>query len=115
MYCESPHARPTIMEALKFDHKFLLPYLRFAFLGRDYILLVIIAAHLNGHQVECFVAVLMRFKQAIGWTFVDTIDIPPGILFLQNLTHARSQTSLKHQRRMNTPMQEVVKNSSSSV
>ena len=57
----------------------------------------------------------MRFKQAIGWTFVDTIEIPPGILFLQNLTHARSQTSLKHQRRMNTLMQEVVKNSSSSV
>ena len=41
------------------------------FFDRDYTLPMIIAADLFGQQVECLVAVLKRFKQAICWTIVD--------------------------------------------
>ena len=63
---ESPPAIPSIVEAPKLYLKDLLPHLKFLFLGINYSLLVIIAADVNGQQVECLMAVLKRFKRAIG-------------------------------------------------
>ena len=76
---ESLSVRPSIVEAPKLELKALPSHLRYVFLGRDETLSVIIAADLNGTQVECLVAVMKRFKRAIGWTIADIIGLPPGI------------------------------------
>lgn len=75
---ESPTAKPSIEKAPKLEFKALPAHLRYIFLGINETLPVIIAEDLNGKQVECLVAVLKRFKRAIGWTTIDIIGIPPG-------------------------------------
>ncbi|XP_015060525.1 uncharacterized protein LOC107006498 [Solanum pennellii] len=62
MHHESPPVRPSIVEASKLELQDLPPHLRYVFLGRDDTLLVIIAAYLNGKQVEYLVVVLKRCK-----------------------------------------------------
>ena len=74
---ESPPAKPSIEEAPKLELKALPPHLRYVFLGRDYTLLVIIAADLNQRQVEGLVAVLKRSKRAIVWTIAKIIRFLP--------------------------------------
>ncbi|KAH0767894.1 hypothetical protein KY285_003765 [Solanum tuberosum] len=63
---ESPPERPSVEEATKLELKALPSHLRYVFLGREDTLSVIIAADLNGRQVEALVSVLKRFKRAIG-------------------------------------------------
>ena len=107
-YCESPLVRPSIVEAPKFELKALPPHLRYVFLGRDDILQVIIAADLNGLQLECLVAVLKRFKRAIGQIITDLIGILSGVFHNIQLMPDH-KPSIENQRRLNPPMQEVVK------
>ena len=106
---ESPPTRPSIVEALKLELKALPPHLMYVFLGRDNTLPVIIAADLNERQVECLVTVLKKFKRAIGWTIADIIGIPPGICSHKIQLMPDHKPSVEHQRRLNPPMQEVVK------
>ena len=76
-HSESPPPKPSINEALKQELKTLPPYLSYVYLGRDNTLPVIIAECFNERQVEGLVAVLKRFKRAIGWIIKDIIWIPP--------------------------------------
>ena len=62
---------------------------------------VIIASDLDEQQVQSLVKVLKRFKRAIGWTIADIIGI--------HQLMPDHKPSIKHQRRLNPPMQEVVK------
>ena len=64
---------------------------------------------MNEQQVESLVKVLKRFKRAIGWTIVDIIGIPPGIFSHKIQLMPDHKPSIEHQRRLNPPMQEVVK------
>ena len=89
--------------------KALPPHLRYVFLGRDDTLLVIITSDLNVEQVECLVEVLKRFKRSIVWTILDIIGIPPGICLHKIQLMPDHKPSIEHQRRLNPPMQEVVK------
>ena len=72
-------------------------------------MLVIIASDLNVHQVESLVEVLKRSKRAIGWTIADIIGIPPGICshIIQRMHDHKPY--IEHHKRLNPPMQEVVK------
>ena len=106
---ESPLAKPSIVEAPKLKLKALPPHLRYVFLGRDDILPVIIALDLNVQQVECLVEVLKMFKRDIGWTIADIIGIPPGICLHKIQLMSEHKPSIDYERRLNTPMQEVVK------
>ena len=106
---ESPPTRPSIVEAPKLELKALPPHLRYVYLGEENTLPVIIAADLNARQVECLVTVLKRFKRAIGWTIADIIGIPPGICSHKIQLMPDHKPSVEHQRRLNPPMQEVVK------
>ena len=54
------------MEAQKLELKSLPPIMSYVFVGRDACLLVIVAATLNGQQIEYLVVGLKRFKGAIG-------------------------------------------------
>ena len=53
--------------------------------------------------------VLKRFKKATGWIIVDIIGIPPGISSHKIKLMPDHKPSIEHQRRLNPPMQEVVK------
>ena len=53
--------------------------------------------------------VLKRFKRAIGWTIVDIIGISLGICSHKIQLMPDHKPSIEHQRRLNPPMQEVVK------
>ena len=53
--------------------------------------------------------VLKRFKRAIGWTIADIIGIPPGICSHKIQLMPNHKPSIENQRRLNPPMQEVVK------
>ena len=105
----SPPAKPSIEEAPKVELKALPPHLRYEFLGNGDTLLVIIASDLNEQQVESLVKVLKRFKRAISWTIVDIIGIPPCICSLKIQLMPYHKPSIEHLRRLNPPMQEVVK------
>ena len=106
---ESPPAKPSIEKDQKLKLKALPPHLRYVFLGKCDTLLVIIASNLNMQQVECLVEVLKRFKRAIGWTITDIIGIPPDICSHKIQLMPDHKPSVEHQRRLNPPMQEVVK------
>ncbi|XP_069150729.1 uncharacterized protein [Solanum lycopersicum] len=85
------------------------PHLSYAFLGKDDTLPIITALYLNVHQVESLVKLLKRFKRAIGWTIADIIGIPPGICSHKIQSMPDYTPSIEHRRRLNPPMQEVVK------
>ena len=55
------------------------------------------------------VKVLKRFKRAIGWTITDIIGIPHGFCSHKIQLMRDHKPSIEHQRRLNPPMQEVVK------
>ena len=84
-----PTTSPSIEKAPKLELKSLPPLLRYVILGKDEMLPVVIVTDLNGTKVERLEYVLKWFKRAIGWTIVDVIGIPPGIL--ENSTHVRLQ------------------------
>ena len=106
---ESPPTKPSIQEAQKLELKSLPPHLWYEFLRNGYTLPVIIASDLNEQQVESLVKVLKRFKRAIGWTIADIIGIPHGICSNKIQLMPDHKPSIEHQRRLNPPMQEVVK------
>ena len=78
-------------------------------MAKGYVLPVIIALDLNVHQVESFLKVLKRFKRAIGWTITDIIGIPLEICSHKIQLMPDHKPIIEHQRRLNPPMQKVVK------
>ena len=61
------------------------------------------------HQVKSLVNVLKRFKRAIGWTITNIIGIPPGICSHKIQLVPDHKPRIEYRRRLNQPMQEVVK------
>ena len=106
---ESPPVKPSIEDAPKLELKSLPPHLRYEFLGNGDTLPVIIASELNEQQLRCLVKVLKRFKRAIGWTKANIIGIPPCIFSHKIQLMTDHKPSIEHQRRLNLPMQEVMK------
>ncbi|KAG5629954.1 hypothetical protein H5410_001671 [Solanum commersonii] len=51
---------------------------------------------------------IKRFKRAIGWTIADIIGIPT-VFALTKSNSCEHKPDIEHQRRLNPPMQEVVK------
>ena len=107
-HCEFPPMRPSIDEAPKLELKDLPPHLRYVFLGRD-TLPVIIAYDLNVQQVESLVEVLKMFKRAIGLNIANIIGISLGICSHKIQFMPDHRPIIEHQRCLNPPMQEVMK------
>ena len=106
---ESPRTKSSIEEAPKLELKTLPPHLRYVFLGKDDSLFVIIASDLNVHQLGGLIKVLKRFKRAIGLTIANIIWIHSYICSHQIKLLSDHKQKIEHQRRLNLPMQEVVK------
>ena len=84
--------------------------LKYAFLGLDQTLSVIIASNLEPNQEEKLVEVLKSHKGAIGWSVADHKGISPSIYQHHIYIEENAKSSREMQRRLNPHMKEVVKN-----
>ncbi|XP_070017695.1 uncharacterized protein [Nicotiana sylvestris] len=78
---ETPLAKLLIKEMPKLELKPLPPHLRYAFLGPNSTLPVIISSSLLDVKAEQLLQVLMECKTAIGWTIIDIKGNQPDILY----------------------------------
>ncbi|XP_070033097.1 uncharacterized protein [Nicotiana tomentosiformis] len=106
---KNPPAKPSIEEPPKLELKLLPPHLRYAFLGPNSTLPVIISSGLLDMQKEQLLQVLSECKTAIGWIITDIKGISPAFCMHKILLEDGHKPSREHQRRLNPNMKEVVK------
>ena len=82
---------------------------KYAFLGPNDTLLVIIASDLTPDQEEKLVVVLKKCKEAIGWSITDLKGIDPSICMHHIYCEENTKPYGDMQRRLNPNMREVVK------
>ncbi|GAV77971.1 hypothetical protein CFOL_v3_21439 [Cephalotus follicularis] len=98
---ESPHV---------LNQKTLLDFLKYAYLGLNETLLVIISSSLSTDQEDKVLAVLKDHKEVIGWSVADLKGISPSICMHQIFYEDGAKPFRDVQRRLNPNMHEVVKN-----
>ncbi|XP_075096336.1 uncharacterized protein LOC142174442 [Nicotiana tabacum] len=104
-----PPAKPSIEEPPQLELKPLPAHLRYAFLGPNSTLPVIISSGLLAVQVKQLLQVLQECKTAIGWTMADIKGISPTFCMQKIRLEEEHKTSREHQRRLNPNMKEIVK------
>ena len=72
-------APPSILKAPKLELKELPQHLRYAFLGENSTLPVIISSSLTGDKEDKLLRVLKDHKTVIGWTVADIKGISPSV------------------------------------
>ncbi|XP_015158426.1 uncharacterized protein [Solanum tuberosum] len=102
---KSPLAKPSTDEPPSLELKALPYHLKYAFLGANSTLPVIIAANLLEGQVKLLIEVLQKHIKAIGWTIANIVGIPPGICTHKIWLDSECKPSVEHQQRLNPPMQ----------
>ncbi|XP_050379793.1 uncharacterized protein LOC126797163 [Argentina anserina] len=100
---------PSVVQAPKLDLKVLPDHLKYAFLGENDTLPVIISSALNEEQEERLIEVLKRHKTAIGWTLDDIKGISPTMCVHRILLEDGAKPTKEGQRRLHPPMMQVVK------
>jgi len=83
--------------------------LKYAFLGPDEFLPVIIASDLDRDQEDKLIYFLRENKEALGWTLGDIKDYSPSILQHRIHLEDHAKPYLDRQRHLNPTLQEVVK------
>ncbi|GJR06194.1 putative nucleotidyltransferase, ribonuclease H [Tanacetum coccineum] len=83
--------------------------LRYAFLGLNNTLPIIVSSDLSGSQEEALLKVLSKYKAAVGWTIADLKGISPSLCMHRIVTDPDVKPSRDTQRRLNPNMKEVVK------
>ncbi|XP_027155977.1 uncharacterized protein LOC113756537 [Coffea eugenioides] len=99
---------PSVQQAPNMELKELPEHLKYAYLGDNKTLPVIIANDLNALQEERLLMVLREFKPAIGWTLADIKGINPFICMHHILLESDAKPVREHQRKLNPAMKEVV-------
>jgi len=100
---------PSIESPPSFELKLLPSHLKYAYLGQNNTLPVIISSTLDAGQEQSLVDLLGIYRRAIGWTMADIKGISPSICMHKILLENCSSNSVEHQRRLNPIMKEVVK------
>ncbi|KAL6553119.1 hypothetical protein OROGR_006961 [Orobanche gracilis] len=100
---------PSTEQAPELELKPLPEHLKYVYLGKNETLPVIISAELTPVQEKALIAVLERYKEAIGWTIADIRGISPAICMHRILLVEDAKPSREAQRRLNPPMMDVVK------
>ncbi|XP_074297921.1 uncharacterized protein LOC141628720 [Silene latifolia] len=100
---------PSIVKAPIVEMKPLPSHLKYAFLGDEETLLVIISTKLSREQEEALIRVLKQHKEAIGWTMGDIKGISPTLCMHRILLEDEAKPVRQPQRRLNPPMMDVVK------
>ncbi|GKC03531.1 putative nucleotidyltransferase, ribonuclease H [Tanacetum coccineum] len=83
--------------------------LKYAFLGPNNTLPVIVASDLFGSQEEALLKVLSKYKAAVGWIIADLKGISPSLCMHRIVTDPDVKPSRDAQRHLNPNMKEVVK------
>ncbi|CAN6572937.1 unnamed protein product [Malus baccata var. baccata] len=85
-------------------------HLKYAYLGVDSSLPVIIAADLSSTEEDKLLRILRSYQDAIGWTIADIKRIIPKICMHKILMEDGVKPAINAQRRLNLIMKEVVRN-----
>ncbi|KAL2235382.1 UNVERIFIED_CONTAM: hypothetical protein Sindi_1270400 [Sesamum indicum] len=111
-FIELPHSHtkivPSILQAPTLELKELPEHLKYAFLGENKTLPVIISSKLIDLEEEKLIRVLCEFREAIGWTIADIKGLSPSICMHRILLEEGTKLSREAQRRLNPLMMEVV-------
>ncbi|CAM8877841.1 unnamed protein product [Rhodiola kirilowii] len=99
---------PSTVQAPKLELKPLPEHLKYAFLGENSMLPVIIKNGLETEQEKRLIEVLSRHKLAIRWTLADIRGISPAVCMHCILLEDGAKPSREPQRRLNPIMMEVV-------
>ena len=100
---------PSIENPPTLELKLLPNHLKYAYLGDNETLPVIIASNLSNVQEERLLRVLKDHKSAIGWTIADIKGISPSTCMHRILFEDGAKPTRDPQRRLNPAMMEVVK------
>ncbi|CAM8959633.1 unnamed protein product [Rhodiola kirilowii] len=99
---------PSVIQAPKIELKPLPGHLKYAFLGENNTLPVIIKSGLEAGQEHRLVKVLRQHKLAIGWTLADLRGVSPAVCMHRILLEDGAKPSRESQRRLNPIMMEIV-------
>ncbi|CAM8978340.1 unnamed protein product [Rhodiola kirilowii] len=99
---------PSVVQAPTVELKPLPSHLKYAFLGANSTLQVIIKSGLEADQEHRLIGVLTEHKLAIGWTVADIKGISPAVCMHRILLDDGAKPSREPQRRLNPIMMEVV-------
>ncbi|XP_074559897.1 uncharacterized protein LOC141815936 [Curcuma longa] len=100
---------PSIMQPPKLELKPLPEHLKYAYLGENDQLPVIIAQHLEAGQEKRLLDLLRRYQRAIGWTIADIPGISPSICMHRIFLEEGAKPVRQPQRRLNPLILDVVK------
>ncbi|XP_071939053.1 uncharacterized protein [Coffea arabica] len=111
IFTPEPHQRvlPSVVQAPVLELKPLPEHLKYAYLGDNETLPVIISSALSKIQEEKLIRVLREHKEAIGWTIADIKGISPAICMHRIRLKEDAKPVRQAQRRLNPLMMEVVK------
>ena len=84
-------------------------HLKYAFLEQEKGKPVIISTALIEIEEEKLLKILRKYKEAIAWSIEDLKGISPSICMHKILLNDDARTSIKHQRRLNPVMKDVVR------
>ncbi|CAM8978304.1 unnamed protein product [Rhodiola kirilowii] len=99
---------PSVMQAPKIELKPLPVHLKYAFLGENNTLPVIIKSGLEAGQERSLIKVLRQHKLAVGWTLADLRGVSPAVCMHRILLEDGAKPSREPQRRLNPIMMEIV-------
>ncbi|KAL4340549.1 hypothetical protein GQ457_08G025510 [Hibiscus cannabinus] len=101
--------KPSIEQPPKLELKQLPEQLKYAYLGKNETLHVIISSKLQVDQEEKLIATLQQHKEALGWTITDIKGISPTIYMHKILLDDDHKPTVDAQRRLNQAMKDVVR------
>ncbi|XP_049381305.1 uncharacterized protein LOC125845836 [Solanum stenotomum] len=101
--------KPLIEEAPKLELKYMPAHLRYAYLGTNETLPIILSAELSETQVDAALRILKRRKKVIGWKMTDIHGISPALCMNKIYMEEDHKPSAQHQRRLNPLMKELVR------
>ncbi|KAL4290245.1 hypothetical protein GQ457_14G018310 [Hibiscus cannabinus] len=101
--------KPSIEQPPKLELKQLHEQLKYAYLGNNETLPVIIFSKLQADQEERLIATLRQHKEALGWTIADIKGISPTICMHKILLDDNHKPTVDAQRRLNQAMKDVVR------
>ncbi|XP_020417999.1 uncharacterized protein LOC109948709 [Prunus persica] len=100
---------PSIVKAPQVELKPLPENLKYAYLGDEKTLPVIIASNLSASEEDKLIRVLREHKTALGWTIADIRGISPTKCMHRIFSEGESKPTREAQKRLNPVMKEVVK------
>ncbi|KAL4273715.1 hypothetical protein GQ457_13G017400 [Hibiscus cannabinus] len=101
--------KPSIEQPPKLELKQLPEQLKYAYLGKNETIPVIISSKLHANQEEKLIATLRQHKEALGWTIADIKGIGPTICMHKILLDDDHKPTVNAQRRLNQAMKDVVR------